>query len=132
MNQFDQFQSALSLTNVSEKIFAFTPDSRYFVGNTPHGGYLMAIMNKALSSVMPHPSAINSNVYYLERTEPAETEIHVEILRTSKGSTMGQAKLIQDGKIRCLFSGLYSDFTYMKGYSGLGTPLPSIMHSVAE
>jgi acyl-CoA thioesterase len=132
MNQFDQFQSALSLTKVSEKIFAFTPDSRYFVGNTPHGGYLMAIMNKALSSVMPHPSAINSNVYYLERTEPAETEIHVEILRTSKGSTMGQAKLIQDGKIRCLFSGLYSDFTYMKGYSGLGTPLPSIMHSVAE
>ena len=66
MNQFDQFQYALSLTKVSENIFAFTPDSRYFVGNTPHGGYLMAIMNKALSSVMPHPSAINSNIYYLD------------------------------------------------------------------
>ena len=39
MNQFEQFQAALDLTKVSDNIFSFTPDSRYFVGNTPHGGY---------------------------------------------------------------------------------------------
>jgi len=62
MNQFDQFQHALNLIKVSESVFSFTPDPKYFVGNTPHGGYLMALMNKALASVMSHPSAINSNV----------------------------------------------------------------------
>ena len=50
MNQFEQFQSALELTKVSDTVFSFNPDSRYFVGNTPHGGYLLALMNKALTS----------------------------------------------------------------------------------
>ena len=130
MNQFDQFQSALSLNKISDQVFSFTPDSKYFVGNTPHGGYLLAVMNKALSNVLPHPSAINSNVYYLDRTEPSEAELHVEVVRTSRGSSMGQVRLIQNGITTCLFSALCSDFQYMKGYSGLETPLPEIINSL--
>ena len=132
MNQFEQFQSALELTKVSDTVFSFTPDSRYFVGNTPHGGYLLALMNKALTSVLPHPSAINSNVYYLDRTEPEPAELHVEVFRTSRGSSMGQVKLIQNKKITCLYSSLCSDFEYMKGYSGLSTPLPPIINAVKQ
>jgi acyl-CoA thioesterase len=132
MNQFEQFQSALNLTKVSDTVFSFTPDSRYFVGNTPHGGYLLALMNKAITLVLPHPSAINSNVYYLDRTEPEPAELHVEILRTSRGSSMGQVKLIQNKKITCLYSSLCSDFEYMKGHSGLGTPMPEIIHSIEQ
>ena len=101
MNQFEQFQAALDLTKVSDNVFSFTPDSRYFVGNTPHGGYLLALINKAMVQVLPHSSAINSNVYYLDRTEPEPAELHVEVLRTSKGSSMGQVKLIQNKKITC-------------------------------
>ena len=132
MNQFEQFQTALDLTKVSDGVFSFNPDPKYFVGNTPHGGYLLALMNKAISSVLPHPSAINSNVYYLDRTEPEPAELHVEVLRTSKGSSMGQVKLIQNEKLTCLYSCLCSDFQYMKGYSGLETTLPNIMHAVPE
>ena len=132
MNQFEQFQAALVLRKVSDSIFSFTPDPRYFVGNTPHGGYLLALMNKAMTQVLPHPSAISSNVYYLERTEPESAELHVEVFRTSKGSSMGQVKLIQNKKITCLYSALYSDFNYMKGYSGLNTSLPEIMKTVNQ
>ena len=132
MNQFEQFQSALVLNPVSDNIFSFTPDSRYFVGNTPHGGYLLALMNKAMTQVLPHPSAINSNVYYLDRTEPESAELHVEVFRISKGSSMGQVKLVQNNKITCLYSALCSDFDHMKGYSGLSTPLPEIMKTVKE
>ena len=132
MNQFEQFQAALVLSKVSDNIFSFTPDPRYFVGNTPHGGYLLALMNKAITQVLPHPSAINSNVYYLDRTEPESAELHVEVFRTSKGSSMGQVKLIQNNKITCLYSALCSDFDYMKGYSGLNTSLPEIMKTVKQ
>ena len=132
MNQFEQFQSALVLNQVSDNIFSFTPDSRYFVGNTPHGGYLLALMNKAMTQVLPHPSAINSNVYYLDRTESESAELHVEVFRTSKGSSMGQVKLVQNNKITCLYSALCSDFDHMKGFSGLSTPLPEIMKTVKE
>ena len=132
MNQFEQFQAALDLTKVSDSVFSFTPDSRYFVGNTPHGGYLLALMNKAMVQALPHSSAINSNVYYLDRTEPEPAELHVEVLRTSRGSSMGQVKLIQNKKITCLYSSLCSDFEYMKGYSGLSTPLPPIINAVKQ
>jgi len=132
MNQFEQFQAALDLTKVSDTVFSFTPDPKYFVGNTPHGGYILALMNKAMTSVLPHPSAINSNIYYLDRTEPEQAELHVEVFRTSRGSSMGQVKLVQNKKLTCLYSALCSDFEYMKGHSGLSTPLPEIMHSVPK
>ena len=132
MNQFEQFQAALDLTKVSDTVFSFTPDPKYFVGNTPHGGYLLALMNKAMTEVLPHPSAINSNIYYLDRTEPEPAELHIEILRTSRGSSMGQVKLIQNNKITCLYSSLCSDFQYMKGHSGLETPMPEIINSVEQ
>ena len=132
MNQFEQFQAALDLTKVSDTVFSFTPDPKYFVGNTPHGGYILALMNKAMTSVLPHPSAINSNIYYLDRTEPEQAELHVEVFRTSRGSSMGQVKLVQNKKLTCLYSALCSDFEYMKGHSGLSTPLPEIMHSAPK
>jgi acyl-CoA thioesterase len=132
MNQFEQFQAALDLTKVSDTVFSFTPDPKYFVGKTPHGGYLLALMNKAMTEVLPHPSAINSNIYYLDRTEPEPAELHIEILRTSRGSSMGQVKLIQNNKITCLYSSLCSDFQYMKGHSGLETPMPEIINSVEQ
>ena len=132
MNQFEQFQAALDLTKLSDTVFSFTPDPKYFVGNTPHGGYLLALMNKAMKLLLPHPSAINSNIYYLDRTEPDQAELHVEVLRTSKGSSMGQVKLIQNDKLTCLYSALFSDFEYMKGHSGLSTPLPTIIDSFPE
>lgn len=132
MNQFEQFQAALDLTKVSDTVFSFTPDPKYFVGNTPHGGYLLALMNKAMTEVLPHPSAINSNIYYLDRTEPEPAELHVEVVRRSKGSSMGQVKLIQNNKITCLYSSICSDFHYMKGHSGLETPMPEIINSVQQ
>ena len=132
MNQFEQFQAALDLTKVSDAVFSFIPNPKYFVGNTPHGGYLLALMNKAMTKALPHPSSINSNVYYLDRTEPEPAELHVEVFRTSRGSSMGQVKLIQNNKITCLYSSLCSDFEYMKGHSGLETPLPEIMYSVKQ
>ena len=132
MNQFEQFQAALDLTKVSDTVFSFTPDPKYFVGKTPHGGYLLALMNKAMTEVLPHPSAINSNIYYLDRTEPEPAELHVEVVRRSKGSSMGQVKLIQNNKITCLYSSICSDFQYMKGHSGLETPMPEIINSVQQ
>ncbi len=67
MNQFDQFQNALLLEPVSKNTYGINPDSRYFVGKTPHGGYLNALMHKALTSSVPHSIAISSSIQYLDR-----------------------------------------------------------------
>ena len=126
MNQFQRFQAALKLENVEDNIFLVNPDTNYFVGNTPHGGYLMAIMHKALTNVLPHSTAISSSVQYLDRIDAKPFELVVETFKTSRGSSSGIVKLIQDKKICTTFTGTCSDFEFMKGYDDLQKPLPKI------
>ena len=126
MNQFQRFQAALKLENVEDNIFLVNPDTGYFVGNTPHGGYLMAIMHKALTNVLPHSTAISSSVQYLDRIDAKPFELEVETFKTSRGSSSGIVKLIQDKKICTTFIGTCSDFEFMKGYDDLQKPLPKI------
>ena len=126
MSFFKQFENSISIDKSDENVFSITPSKDYFVGNTPHGGYLTAIMQKALSLSMPHQHVINSNTLYLDRTEPKEIMIHVKKIRESRGSSVGQVTLIQDDKSRCMMTGICSDFNHMKGVNDLETP-PSKM-----
>ena len=128
MSFFKQFENSIIIDKSDENIFSMTPSKDYFVGNTPHGGYLTAVMQKALSLSMPHPHVINSNTLYLDRTEPKEISIHVDKIRESRGSSVGRVSLIQDEKLRCMMTGICSDFNYMNGVNDLETPPPNIFN----
>ena len=128
MNQFERFQEAIKLENLEDNKFIVNPDTNYFVGNTPHGGYLMAVMHKALTNILPHSTAISSSVQYLDRIDAKTFELEVETFKTSRGSSSGIVKLKQDNKICTTFTGTCSDFEFMKGYDGLQKPLPSIFN----
>ena len=128
MSFFKQFENSIIIDKSDENIFSMTPSKDYFVGNTPHGGYLTAVMQKALSLSMPHPHVINSNTLYLDRTEPKEITIHVDKIRESRGSSVGRVSLIQDEKLRCMMTGICSDFNYMKGVNDLETLPPNVFN----
>ena len=126
MSFFKQFENSIAIDRLDENLFSMTPSKDYFVGNTPHGGYLTAVMQKAISLSMPHPHLINSNTLYLDRTEPREISIKVEKIRESRGSSVGQVSLIQDDKLRCMMTGICSDFHHMNGVNDLETLPPKI------
>ena len=128
MSFFKQFENSIAIDRSDENLFSMTPSKDYFVGNTPHGGYLTAVMQKAISLSMPHPHLINSNTLYLDRTEPREISIKVEKIRESRGSSVGQVSLIQDDKLRCMMTGICSDFHYMNGVNDLQTHPPKIFN----
>ena len=128
MSFFKQFENSIAIDRSDENLFSMTPSKDYFVGNTPHGGYLTAVMQKAISLSMPHPHLINSNTLYLDRTEPREISIKVEKIRESRGSSVGQVSLIQDDKLRCMMTGICSDFHYMNGVNDLETQPPKIFN----
>ena len=96
MNQFERFQEALKLKSTENNKFIVNPDTNYFVGNTPHGGYLMALMHKALTTILPHSTAISSSVQYLDRIDAAPFELDVEIFKISRGSSSGIVRLKQE------------------------------------
>ncbi|GIS48954.1 MAG: hypothetical protein Ct9H90mP22_5420 [Gammaproteobacteria bacterium] len=60
MNHFKKFQEALEIEQKSENTFTLIPNTNYFVGNTPHGGYLMAVMHRALTIF----ASLNSNQFF--------------------------------------------------------------------
>jgi len=126
MNQFERFQNALKLENIEDNKFIVNPDTNYFVGSTPHGGYLMAVMHKALANVLPHSTAITSSVQYLDRIDAKPFQLEVEVFKTGRGSSSGIVKLKQDDKICTTFTATCSDFEFMKGYDDLQKPLPNI------
>ncbi len=126
MNQFERFQDALNLENTEDNKFLVNPNTNYFVGNTPHGGYLMAMMHKALTNILPHSTAISSSVQYLDRIDAAPFVLEVETFKISRGSSSGIVKLKQNSKTCTTFTGTCSDFEFMKGYDGLSKPLPEI------
>ena len=126
MNQFDQFQNALLLKPIAKNKYRANLDSRYFVGKTPHGGYLNALMHKALISSVPHSVAISSSIQYLNRIENKDVVLEVEIFKTSTGSSSGLVKLCQDNKICTVFNAICSDFEHMKGFDGLLTNPPDL------
>ena len=128
MNHFKKFQSAISITEVKDNTYKIIPNRDYFVGNTPHGGYLNAVMCKALVASLPHENIISSSVQYLDRTDSIETFLKVEILKASRGSSSGYVKLIQDNKVCATLTAICSDFNHMKGFNGLESPLPEIYH----
>ena len=128
MNQFERFQDALKIESIEDKKFIVNPNTNYFVGNTPHGGYLMAVMHKALTSILPHGTAISSSVQYLDRINSEPFELEVEIFKISRGSSSGIVKLKQNDKICTTFTGACSDFEFMKGYDDLEKPLPDIFN----
>ena len=128
MSFFKQFENSIIIDRSDEDIFSMTPSKDYFVGNTPHGGYLTAVMQKALSLSMPHPHVINSNTLYLDRTEPKEIVIQVDKIRESRGSSVGRVSLLQDDKLRCMMTGICSDFNYMNGVNDLETLPPKIFN----
>ena len=104
MNQFNQFEEALALTHIENNIFLVKPDSRYFVGNTPHGGYLQALMHKALVTILPHATAISSSVQFLDRIENDDLTLTVDIYKIGRGSSSGVVRAIQDKKsMRCFY-----------------------------
>ena len=128
MNHFQKFQNAIDFKQNKDNSFSVEPNTDYFVGNTPHGGYLMAIMHKALTKVLPHSTAISSSVQYLDRIDPKPISLEVDVFKVGKGSSSGIVKLIQDERVCTTFTGTCSDFHHMKGYDGLEKPLPEIFN----
>ena len=126
MNHFQKFQEAINIDQEKDNTFLVEPNTNYFVGNTPHGGYLMAVMHKALTNILPHSTAISSSVQYLDRIDAAPFELEVETFKISRGSSSGIVKLKQNSKTCTTFTGTCSDFEFMKGYDGLSKPLPAI------
>ncbi|MET8292471.1 MULTISPECIES: thioesterase family protein [unclassified Streptomyces] len=92
-----------------------------------NGGYLLALVGRALSAALPHPDPFSVSAHYLTSSVPGPAVIRTQVVRSGRTLSTGQASLFQfdeNGaeveRIRVLAS--YGDLS----------ALPDSVHTVAR
>lgn len=85
-----------------------------------NGGYLKAMIGRALSAALPHPDPFSVTAHYLSATQPGPAVIRTTVVRTGRTLSTGSASLCQRGpdgaeveRIRVL--GTYGDLAALSG-----------------
>ncbi|WP_329174348.1 thioesterase family protein [Streptomyces sp. NBC_01477] len=60
-----------------------------------NGGYLLAVVGRALRAALPHPDPITITAHYLTASEPGPAVIRTETVRAGRTMSTGQASLCQ-------------------------------------
>ncbi|MEV8537263.1 thioesterase family protein [Streptomyces sp. NPDC051211] len=60
-----------------------------------NGGYLLALLGRALSATLPHPDPFTVSAHYLSASAPGPAVIRTEVVRTGRTLSTGQASLLQ-------------------------------------
>ncbi|MFC5804845.1 thioesterase family protein [Streptomyces formicae] len=60
-----------------------------------NGGYLLALIGRALGDALPHPDPFSVSAHYLSPSVPGPAVIRTETLRTGRTLSTGQASLFQ-------------------------------------
>ncbi|MEV1054755.1 thioesterase family protein [Streptomyces sp. NPDC049887] len=60
-----------------------------------NGGYLLALLGRALKEALPHPDPFTVSAHYLSPSTPGPAVIRTETIRTGRTLSTGQASLFQ-------------------------------------
>lgn len=60
-----------------------------------NGGYLLALMGRALGDALPHPDPLSVTAHYLTASVPGPAVIRTDVVRTGRTMSTGTASLIQ-------------------------------------
>ncbi|WP_031523277.1 thioesterase family protein [Streptomyces sp. NRRL F-5123] len=60
-----------------------------------NGGYLLAVVARALRAALPHPDPLTITAHYLTASEPGPAVVRTQIVRAGRSMSTGQASLHQ-------------------------------------
>ncbi|MEV0692340.1 thioesterase family protein [Streptomyces sp. NPDC050388] len=63
--------------------------------NAVNGGYLLAVLGRALADALPHPDPFTISAHYLTASRPGPGVVRTETVRTGRTLSTGQASLLQ-------------------------------------
>jgi hypothetical protein len=92
-----------------------------------NGGYLLAVIGRALREALPHPDPLTITAHYLTASQPGPAVIRTETVRAGRTMATGQASLFQpDAEGREV-----ERIRVIGGYADLGA-LPDDVRTAAE
>ena len=96
------FDKDTDLTETAPSVFTGAISKNWLINKNPNGGYLMAILARAMTEKSERKLTPIITANYISRCRPGEVEVRVEEISVSKQFNRYEASLFQDGaeKIR--------------------------------
>jgi acyl-coenzyme A thioesterase PaaI-like protein len=98
--QLDQMKTFAEATAVYAQDGAFRADldPQWAVGDKLHGGYLMAVLGRAVTAASNHPHTVAVSTSFLRPPAAGPATVIVTGLREGRGTAQYRARLEQDGQ----------------------------------
>jgi acyl-coenzyme A thioesterase PaaI-like protein len=106
-----------------------TVAARWSIGERPNGGYLAALVTRALGAAAgpDHPDPLTVSVHYLRSPVPGPAEVHLEPLRAGRTVTTVARRLVQDGRPCLHLVAGFGDLAAAEGPSWVRLPPPAML-----
>lgn len=92
-----RFDEATRVTATGEGKFSAAVLDRYNIGPVPNGGYVMSVVQRALSARLPGHQPLTLTTHFLRPATVAEATVEVEVLKEGRRYVTARARLWQGG-----------------------------------
>ncbi|MFF4018447.1 thioesterase family protein [Streptomyces sp. NPDC001843] len=90
-----EFDRDTAVTRREPGIYDIDLSAGWTIINAVNGGYLLAVLGRALADTLPHPDPFTISAHYLTASQPGPAVVRTETVRTGRTLSTGQASLFQ-------------------------------------
>ena len=96
------------------------------IGSVANGGYVLALVGRALSQALKQPDPLSINAFYLAPVVLGEVEVAVESLSETRNTHFASADLRQQGELKLRATAAYTDLDLLKGPDWTNVTPPTV------
>ncbi|QNP70041.1 thioesterase family protein [Streptomyces roseirectus] len=90
-----EFDRATALTPHEPGVYGIDLPEGWTIFGALNGGYLLAVLARALGETLAHPHPFTISAHYLSASRPGPATVRAETIRTGRTLSTGQASLFQ-------------------------------------
>jgi hypothetical protein len=90
-----EFDRDTAVTRREPGVYDIDLSAGWTIINAVNGGYLLAVLGRALADTLPHPDPFTITAHYLTASQPGPAVVRTETVRTGRTLSTGQASLFQ-------------------------------------
>lgn len=121
-----KFADDTSLEQIGDHRWKAQLQKGWRIGRVPNGGYVLALLGRAISQSLNDADPLSINAFYLEPTTLGEADIQVEILRMGKGTQFATARMYQEGSLKVIANAAYTNLANLKGPTNTVMTMPDV------
>ncbi|MFG3181896.1 thioesterase family protein [Streptomyces nigra] len=90
-----EFDRDTALTRREPGVYDIDLSAGWTIISAVNGGYLLAVLGRALADALPHRDPFTISAHYLTASQPGPAVVRTDVVRTGRTLSTGQASLFQ-------------------------------------